>query len=355
VARVTLPDPPDPPLPGAIRTEEALDDLLTRPRPALVEFIRSLRGPLLVLGAGGKMGPTLAVLARRAADAAGTRLRVIAASRFGDEKTVRWLDERGVETARADLLDRRDVEGLPEAAEVVYLVGFKFGTSRDPARAWATNAIAPALVAERFPRARIVALSTGNVYSLVPIESGGARETDTPAPAGEYAAAALARERIFEYFSARNGTPVAILRLNYALDLRYGVLADIARRVWSDEPLDLSMGHLNCIWQGDANELILRALPLAAAPAAVFNLTGADVLSVRELAGRFGRLLGKEPRFMGTEAPTALLSNSSRLHGLLGTPPTPLDAVLRWTAEWVKGGGRDLGKPTHYEVRNGKF
>ncbi len=342
-------------LPDSILTEKDLDDILTRPRQVLVEAMLSLRGPLLVLGAGGKMGPTLAVLARRAAVASGRVLDVIAASRFRDEKTLRWFTERGVETVRADLLSRRDVERLPEAAEVVYLAGFKFGSSLDPARAWATNTIAPALVAERFPRARIVALSTGNIYPLVPVESGGSREPDPPGIAGEYAGAAVARERIFEFHASEHGTPVAILRLNYAVDLRYGVLADIARRVWAGEVIDLSMGHLNCIWQGDANEFILRSLALAAAPAAVYNLTGAETLSVRKLAREFGRFLGKEPRFAGTEAATALLSDSSRLHGLFGKPPTPLDAVLRWTAEWVKAGGRDFGKPTHYEARDGKF
>jgi nucleoside-diphosphate-sugar epimerase len=342
--------PPLPPPPS----EEPLDELLTRPRPSLIEWIRSLAGPLVILGAGGKMGPTLAVLARRAAEAAGHKLEVIAVSRFSNGASRLWLEERNVRTLSLDLLRRDEVLELPEAPAVIYLVGLKFDTSRDPARTWATNTLIPAWVCERYPRARFAALSTGNVYPLVPVGGGGSLETDPPAPAGEYAAAALARERIFEHFSRESGTPVALLRLNYAVDLRYGVLVEIAQKVAAGRPVDITMGALNCIWQGDANDMIIRSLELAATPPRVLNLTGPQV-SVREIAERFGRLLGKEPRIEGTEAPTALLSNAALAHRLLGAPATSLEAVISWTADWIRRGGRLLQKPTHFEVRDGRY
>jgi nucleoside-diphosphate-sugar epimerase len=342
-------------IPDPVTTEEALDELLTRPRPVLVEFIKTLRSPLIILGAGGKMGPTLAWLARRAAEAAGHALAILAVSRFADEQTRHWLEARGVQTQSIDLLDRDALKALPEAADVIYLVGRKFGTSQDAARTWASNTLVPAYVAERFPRARLVVLSTGNVYPLVAVASGGSIETDALTPIGEYANAAIARERLFEFFTQQNGTPVCILRLNYAVDLRYGVLVDIASKVLAGEAVNVTTGYVNCIWQGDANEMILRALALAKAPPQVLNLTGPAILSVRELALRFGELLGKPVRFGGMEAETALLSNPAQACALLGPPPTPLEAVLRWTAHWLQSGGRLLAKPTHFEVRDGRY
>jgi nucleoside-diphosphate-sugar epimerase len=338
-----------------VNTEEELDDLLTRPRPVLVEFIRSLQSPLLILGAGGKMGPTLAWLARRAAEAAGHALDIIAVSRFADEQARHWLEARGVQTRRIDLLDREALQTLPVAANVIYLVGRKFGTSLDAARTWASNTLVPAYVAERFPQSRMVVLSTGNVYPLVFVARGGSVETDALTPCGEYANAAIARERLFEFFAQQNGTPVCILRLNYAVELRYGVLVDIARQVLAEEAVDLTTGSINCIWQGDANDMILRALVLAKTPPQVLNLTGPAVLSVRGLAQRFGELFGKTVQFTGTEAATALLSNPAQACTLLGSPPTPLEAVIRWTAHWLQSGGRLLAKPTHFEVRDGRY
>jgi nucleoside-diphosphate-sugar epimerase len=344
------------PWPEAIRTEEALDELMTRPSPALVDWARSAEGPLLVLGAGGKMGPSLCVLARRAAERAGKRLEVIAASRFADSAAREWLEARGVKTIAADLLERRAVEALPDAPRVVHLVGLKFGTTLDPALTWATNTWAPALVAERFAGSRIAALSTGNVYGLAPVAGSGSRETDPLEPHGEYAHAALARERTFEFFARRpGGARVVIIRLNYAVDLRYGVLVDIALKVHRGEPVDVTTGHLNCIWQGDANERILRALELASAGPTVLNLTGTRILAVRGLAERLGELLGRPARITGTEADTALVADASRAAAELGPPPTSVDDVLRSTAEWLEGGGRLLGKPTHFERRDGRY
>ena len=342
-------------LPDIIQSESELDDLLTRPRDVLVEFISQLRSPLVVLGASGKMGPTLCMLARRAADAAGHDLRVVAASRFSDSGARRWLEARGIETVECDLLNRRTAARLPDAENVVCLVGLKFGTRHNPSLTWAVNTLVPSNVAERYSASRIVALSTGNVYPLVPAGGGGAVETDSPAPVGEYGITAMARERIFEYHSRASGTRIVLLRLNYAVELRYGVLLDVAQKVWRNEPIDLSAGYLNCLWQGDANEAILRSLALACIPPAVLNMTGPATLSVRELADQFGKRMSREPTWIGTEAETALLSNSSRLTALLGPPSVPLERVLDWTAQWVMRNGSTLNKPTHFEVRSGEF
>jgi hypothetical protein len=338
----------------SIQTEDELDELLTRPSPRLIAFIQTLSSPLVVLGAGGKMGPTLAVLAGRAADAAGHPLEIVAVSRFKDEASRCWLESRGIRTLRLDLMDRNAVARLPDSGHIVYLVGLKFGTSREPASTWAVNTVVPTYVAERYPCAAIVALSTGNVYALTTAPGLGSVETDSLTPVGEYANAAVARERVFEFFAQRNQNPLALLRLNYAVDLRYGVLVDIARKVHAGEPVDLTMGYFNCIWQGDANDMILRALSLAQSPPLVLNLTG-PVLSVRETALRFGELLGRPVQLVGVEVGTALLSNPARANTLLGPPTTPVDRAIRWTAEWIRQGSRYFGKPTHFETRDGNY
>ncbi len=338
-----------------IQTERELEDVLTQPRQDLVNFIRNVSGTLVILGAGGKMGPTLAVLAHRAAEAARHPLNIIAASRFSDSRARSWLEERGVKTIEADLLDQASVEKLPDAAAVIYLAGFKFGAAKDPSLAWAINTLAPARSAERYASARIVALSTGNVYPLININSGGAIETTSLTPVGEYANAAVARERVFEYFARKNGTAIAIIRLSYAVELRYGVLVDIARKVWAGEPLDLSNGYFNCIWQSDANEMILRAFALPTSPPEPWNLTGTDQISVRSVAEKFSRLFDKPARFGGTETDTAFLSNSARLRARLGPPTTSLETMVQWIAHWIKIGGRLLDKPTRFEVRDGKY
>jgi dTDP-4-dehydrorhamnose reductase len=338
-----------------IQTESQLDDLLTRPGDALVEFVKSLPSPLVILGAGGKMGPSLAVLSKRAASAGGNPLQIVAVSRFTDARARRWLDDREVKTVSCDLIEERTLDQLPDAENVIYLVGLKFGTARDPAATWAINTIAPARVMERYPRARIVALSTGNVYPLSQVSRGGSVETDPLTPVGEYANAAVARERIFQYYTNRQSTPVALLRLYYAVDLRYGVLADLARKVAAGEPIDLANGSFNCIWQGDANDLAIRSLSLAASPASAWNLCRPEIFSVREVAGRFGELLGRQPVFSGTESATALLGNAAPLCARLGAPSVSLESMQEWIAAWIKLGGRNLGKPTHFEVRDGNY
>ena len=338
-----------------IQSLEQLDEMLTTPSSAVIEALSQLSGRLLIVGAGGKMGPTLAVLARRAVELAGAKLDVVAASRFSNASSRAWLDERGVNTIAADVLLRRDIESLPDAEHVIYLVGLKFGTSSSPGATWVANTLAPAAVVQRFHASSIVALSTGNVYPFVDITSQGSTEDQPLIPIGEYPNAAVARERIFEYFSDKQKTPVAILRLNYALDLRYGVLVDIASKVWKGEPIDLSMGYFNAIWQGDANELILRSFPLASVPAAAYNLTSPQKYSLREVAQRFGELMSRRPILTGTESSTALLSNCDRLYSRLSPPPTSLESVMAWTANWIAQGGSLLGKPTHFEVRDGVY
>jgi nucleoside-diphosphate-sugar epimerase len=342
-------------IPAVIRNESELEEILTRPSAALIEFIKTVSSPLLVLGAGGKMGPTLAVLARRAADAAGHPLAVVAVSRFSNAASREWLEARGVKTASCDLLAADAIARLPDAENIIYLVGMKFGTAQNPAATWAINTLVPAHVCERYPHSRIVALSTGNIYPPCEVSRGGSVETDSLTPLGEYANAAVGRERIFEFYSHRQHTPLTLLRLFYAVELRYGVLVDIARKVHAGKPVALANGAFNCIWQRDANELILRALPLATTPATAYNLCRPETFSVREIATRFGALLGSAPIFSGSETETALLGNAAKLCTALESPATPMESILPWIAEWVKHGGHDLGRPTHFEVRDGKY
>lgn len=342
-------------LPEAIETEAQLEELLTTPSAALIDFIKTVPGPLLILGAGGKMGPTLAVLACRAAEAAAHTLDVIAVSRFSDSQSRDWLEARGVQTVSCDLLDANAVGKLPDSSSILYLVGLKFGTAQNPAATWAMNTVVPARVAERFRDARIVALSTGNVYPLSEVNRGGSVETDPLTPLGEYANAAVGRERIFEFYSRAHGSRMARLRLFYAVELRYGVLVDIAQKVCANETIDLANGYFNCIWQGDANDMAIRSLSLCATPATVWNLCRPEVFSVRDVATRLGSLLGKPPLFRGAETPTALLGNAKALCARLGEPSLKLDPMLRWIAHWVRRGGRNLGRPTHFEVRDGNY
>jgi nucleoside-diphosphate-sugar epimerase len=340
----------------APRSEADLDELLTAPTDATVEAVSALDGDLLLLGAGGKMGPSLARLARRSIVAAGLPYRVVCVSRFTSGDLAARLSSDGIETVACDLLDRRQLAGIPEAPNIVYLAGFKFGASEAPHRTWALNAYLPGMVAERFVESRIVALSTGNVYPQVPLESGGATEQTPPAPVGEYAQSCLARERMFEYMAEAHGTRSVIVRLNYATDLRYGVLVDIAGKVHRGEPVDVSMGYVNTIWQGDANAVLLRAFALCAAPPDVLNLTGPETLSVRRLALEVASLLGRPaPQFTGEEAETAFLNDATRCHELFGPPTVPASTLVEWTASWVAARLPSLGKPTHFETRDGRF
>jgi len=338
-----------------IKTESQLLDLLTRPSEALVEFMTTLQGSLVILGAGGKMGPTLCVRAKRAAQQASNPIPIVAVSRFSDDAQKAWLESEGIVTHPCDLMDRASLKDLPDAENVIYLVGMKFGTRSNPALTWAVNALIPDYVCERYPKARIVALSTGNVYSMTEVESGGSVESDPLEPLGEYANACVARERIFEYKSQQLGATVVSIRLNYAIDLRYGVLVDLAQKIIAGNPIDLTMGYFNCIWQGDANDMIIRALPLATSPARALNLTGKETLSVRETALALGRLMDQPVSFSEAESAIALLNNSTVAHGELGPPSVAVEEMLEWTARWVQDGNQLLNKPTHFETRDGKY
>jgi len=341
--------------PEQIESEHALDEVLTRPDPKLVEFIRTVSSPLVLLGAGGKMGPTLAVLARRAAVAAGCKLDIVAVSRFGDPSVRRWLESYEIQILPCDLMRRESLQQLPEAENMIYLVGLKFGTSQNPSATWAANTLIPANICDRYPHCRIVALSSGSIYPLVRVASGGALESEPLTPLGEYANACVERERIFEYYSQNNGTPLALLRLFYAVELRYGILVDLAAKVLAGQPIDLTMGYFNWIWQGDANALILRSLALVHTPPAAYNLTHPQIQSVRTVAEKFGELLGRPVALTGSEAGSALLGNPARLCMALGAPAMPLETVMRWIAGWLLRKGRLLGKPTHFEVRDGRY
>jgi dTDP-4-dehydrorhamnose reductase len=343
-------------LPDSIKTQDELDLLLSRPSDRLVESIRKFSSPLVIVGAGGKLGPTLALMARRAADAAGFNLDVIAVSRFNATAPARaWLEQRGITTLSCDLLRADSIQQLPDSENVIYLAGQKFGTGKSPATTWAVNVAAPARVAERYARARLVALSTGNVYPLSDVSRGGSVESDPLTPLGEYANSTVGRERILEYFSVRDGIPLTLLRLCYAVELRYGVLLDIAQKVQAGKSIDLASGYFNCVWQGDANDMILRSLPLANCPPTVWNLCRPEVFSLRNVAAQFGELLGCPPQFSGSESPNALLCNPRSLCDKLGEPPTPLAPILRWIADWVRQGGCTWGKPTGFDVRDGKY
>jgi nucleoside-diphosphate-sugar epimerase len=338
-----------------IASETELDQLLSQPYEEDVAAVRRLDGELLILGAGGKMGPSLAVRAARAVREANSRLRIIAVSRFGTPESRRQFEKGGVETISADLLNAGQLARLPEAPNVIYMAARKFGSTGEEALTWAMNAILPARVAERYPNSNIVAFSSGNIYPFVPVKCGGATEETPVSPVGEYAQSVLARERIFEYFSRSYGTRLVFLRLNYAVELRYGVLVDIARQVFERRPIDVTMGHVNVIWQGDANSVCLRSFDLCQSPPAVLNLTGPETLSVREAALEFGRHFGVEPRFEGREAETALLNNAFRCHRLFGAPRVTAAQMIAWIAEWIQAGGASLNKPTHFDVRDGRF
>jgi nucleoside-diphosphate-sugar epimerase len=336
----------------APRDETELEERLSQPSDALTASLAAVPGDILVLGAGGKMGPSLARMARRADPSR----RVIAVSRWSNRAAAEALEAHGVETVGADLLAPRELAALPDAPNVVFMAGQKFGTTGAPTATWAMNAAVPAFVAERFAGTRTVVFSTGNVYPLTPPARGGSRETDPPAPVGEYAFSCLARERIFGAAAARHRTPTSIVRLNYAHDLRYGVLTDLALRVARREPIDLAMGYVNVIWQGDANAFALAALARAATPDPfVVNVAGPETLRVADLARALGERLGTEPVFTGTEGADALLSDASRMRELLDHPLLPVTTLLDWVASWVRGGGPLLGKPTSFERRDGRF
>lgn len=337
-----------------ISDELELKERLTTPSKRDIDAASGLQGDVLILGAGGKMGPSLALRITRAIQSAGLKHNLIAVVRKGRPEILDGPSS-GMRVIEADLLDHGALDSLPDAPNVVFMVGRKFGAASDLPLTWATNVWIAGLAAQRFRHSRIVAFSTGNVYPFVPVDGPGANERTPAAPRGEYAQSTLARERIFEYFSNTEGTPVLLYRLNYANDLRYGVLNDICEKVFREEPIDLTTGFVNVIWQGDANSYCLRAFSLCASPPQILNVTGERTLSVREIACRFGKLLGKTPVFTGKESPSALLSDASRCTELLGPPEVSEDQLIELTAHWFRKGGVTLGKPTKFEVRDGAF
>jgi len=338
-------------LPDRFENVEQLEEVMSRPSDALVHDLRRAPGDLMVLGIGGKMGPTLARMAKRADPGR----RVIGVARFSEPGLRERLQSQGIECIEADLLSREAIAALPDAPNIVFMAGRKFGSTGSEWLTWAMNAHVPALVAERFPKSRIVAFSTACVYPFVSTAGNGAPESLPPtAPSGEYANSCVARERMFEHFSHRDGTPGCLLRLSYAIDMRYGVLHDVARKVLDGEPIDLSMGHANVIWQGEANDWSLRALALCSVPTMPLNISGPKV-SIREVAQGLAERLGAQPAFTGSEAPTAWLVDCSKAFSLFGPNQVSLDTMLDWTADWVRHGGASLGKPTHYEARDGKY
>ncbi|HWK83692.1 MAG TPA: NAD(P)-dependent oxidoreductase [Caldimonas sp.] len=339
------------PLPRRFESVEALDAFLAAPSLELVADLAKVSGDLIILGVAGKMGPTLALLAKNATP----QRRVVGVARFSDASVRDRLERAGIATIACDLLDRAAVEALPDAPNVVFAAGHKFGASGNTPLTWAMNTWAPALVAERYRASRIVAFSTGNVYPLTRVGEAAPNEASRVGPIGDYAQSCLGRERMFEYFSARHGTPGRIVRLNYAIDMRYGVLHDIASKVHRGEPVDVTMGHVNLIWQGDANAQVLRCLARCTTPATPLNCTGLEALSVRALATALGERMGVAAKIVGREAETALLSDASEAARLFGPPAVPLDAMLDWVADWVDSGGASLGKPTKFEIRDGTF
>ena len=342
-------------MPETIRGVEQLEDLLSTPPAELVDRFAQLRGDILILGVGGKIGPSLARMAKRASEQAGVFKRIIGVSRFTSRPTKDYLEQHGVETITGDLLDSKFLEQLPDVENVLFLAALKFGAAANKTLTWAMNVKLPALVADRYRASRIVAFSSGNVYPYVTADSGGCTETDETGPVGEYAQTVLGRERMFEYGSEEHGTEVVILRLNYAVEMRYGVLVDIGLMVKNGIPVDLSNGHVNVIWQGDNNSMTLQALDHCSTPAKILNITGPETLSVRDIAMQFGRALGVEPKFRNQESAQALLSDASRAMQLFGRPRVSAEQMVLWIADWLERDLPLLNKPTAFEVTDGTY
>ena len=328
-----------------------LEEFLSRPDEAVIAAIKNLKGDIAILGAGGKMGPTLAMMLKRA----DRERRVYAISRFSDASLERRLKENDIDTIKCDLLDRSAYKKLPAVENVYYLAGMKFGATGNEPLTWAMNAYVPALVSEYFADSRLVIFSTGNVYPFTDAKSGGASEETLPGPIGEYAQSCLARERIFQYFSQKNKTPMTIIRLNYANEPRYGIIVDLTQKILKDEPIDLTMGFVNLIWQRDANSYIARAISIADSPPEILNVAGPETISVFELSKMIGRHISKEPRFVNNPADNALLSNAGKCFKLFGYPQMSLLEMVERITDWIKSGGQLLGKETKFQVRNGKF
>ncbi|MEW4530954.1 NAD-dependent epimerase/dehydratase family protein [Maioricimonas sp. JC845] len=340
---------------AGIENEDQLELALSEPGPEAIAAMRDVPGDIALLGCGGKMGPTLARMALRATEAAGVSRRVIAVSRFSDAAVRDRLESWGVETCSGDLLDEEFLRSLPDVPNVIYMAGRKFGAAGNLPLTWAMNVHLPALVAQRYSDSRLIAFSTGNVYGTVDRRTGGSVESDEPNPVGEYAMSCLGRERMFQHFSDVQSTPTVLLRLNYACEFRYGVLVDLAEQVASGQTIDLAMSYVNVIWQGDANSRTLAALPLAESPAKLLNLAGPEILRVRDVCERLGELLGHPVRFTGDENDDALLNSAVEADAQWGPPRVGVDDLLQGIAAWLQRGGERLGKPTHFEVRDGTF
>lgn len=342
-------------IPATIENVEQLEELLSRPTPSLLASLQTLDSDLVILGVSGKMGPTLARMAVRAINELGLPYKVYGIARYSQPASRESLEAAGVHTIPCDLLNREALAQLPDSRNVIFMAGQKFGTTGAQHMTWGINTYLPALCAERYSDARTVVFSTGNVYPLVPNYSGGSRESDEPNPIGEYAASCLGRERIFEYFSRTKGLPCAIMRLNYAVEMRYGVLVDIARQVCNDQSISVGNGTANVIWQGDANAQALALLNHCDSPPFICNITGPEMVSIRRVAEQFAELFGKEAHFTGSEASTSLLSNSAQAQRLFGYPTVSLQQMILWIADWVAKDGVALNKPTHFETRDGRF
>lgn len=338
-----------------MRTLKELEEELTRPSDALVSDISKLDGDIMILGVGGKVGPSVAITARRAVDAAGADKKVYGVARFSDEQAKSTLEEHGITTVAADLTDDAALAALPEARNVVFMAGHKFGTAGNEHFTWMMNSYLPGRVAQRFGDSRIVAFSTLLTYPMADVTRGGSRESDPPGPHGEYAASCVGRERVFEHFALKNSTPLVIFRLGYAIETRYGVLQEIAQAVRDGEPIDLSMGHASVIWQGDVAVYALRCLSLADSPPVRLNITGPEIVSVRWLAERFGDRFGVDPKFLGSEQPTSYVMDGSAAQAAFGYPRVTLPTMIDWVSDWVAEAGPTIGKPTKFQQRGGLF
>ena len=332
-----------------------LEDMLSEPTDYVIDSLAAAPGDTILLGAGGKMGPTLAQMLVRACKAAGDSRKIMAVSRFSNESARQSLADLGIETISGDLLAEGVIDGLPDADNVLYMAGMKFGTGENAAATWAMNTYLPTLVCRRYRESRIMAFSTGNVYPHVSVEGDWSREDDDLLPVGEYGMSALGRERMFQYFCKEYQIPTSLVRLNYAVEMRYGVLVDIARQVFSGETIDLSMGYANVIWQGDANAISIAALAEAEVPAKAVNLAGPEMLCVETVANQFAESFGVKPKFSGQAATTALLNDGSAAHARYGKPRVTMEQMIEWIADWISRDQPSLEKPTHFEVRSGKF
>ena len=338
-------------LPDRFETVRQLEEFMSTPSEHLVEYLRGLGGDIMIIGAGGKIGPTMAMMAGRAIEEAGVQKKVYAV----DVQPLKSLEGKGIATLQCDLLDRKAVDRLPQVENIVFMAGRKFGSSGSEWLTWAVNVMVPHNVAEVCKNSKIAVFSTGCVYPVVDVSTGGSVETDAPCPIGEYAISCLGRERIFDYYAAEKGTRVVQIRLNYALEMRYGVLVDIAAKVFNDEPVDVTTGFMNGIWQGDCCDQVLRSFDCATSPGSILNVTGPELLSVRWIAKRFGELFGKQARIAGVENGRAYLNNAAKANALFGNPSVPVGKIIEWIADWIQRGGENIGKPTHFETQNGKY